>query len=58
MYQKANSDNLLLVLGYVLGNIELQHNTKTEMWFKTTVSLLYPPGFDEYAYVASACSVN
>lgn len=54
MYQKANSDNLLLVLGYVLSNIELQHNTKTEMWFKTTVSLLYPPGFD----VASACSVN
>lgn len=58
MYQKANSGNLLLVLGYVLSNIELQHNTRTEMWFKTTVSLLYPPGFDEYSYVASACSVN
>lgn len=58
MYQKANSDNLLLVSGFVLSNIELQHNTGTQMWFKTTVSLLYPPGFDEYSYVASVCSVN
>lgn len=56
MYQKANSDNLLLVSGYVLSNIELQYKTRTEMWFKTTVSLFYPPGFDEYA--ASAGSVN
>lgn len=58
MYQKANNDNLLLVSGYVLSNTELQHNTGTQMWFKTTVSLLYPPGFDEYSYVASACPVN